>query len=35
MRIGTTLAVVAVDALLSWPALAEVESSGTDNTAPQ
>jgi hypothetical protein len=35
MRIGTTLAVMAIAASLSWPALAEGETSATDTTAPQ
>jgi hypothetical protein len=35
MRIGAALAAAAMAALLSWPALAEGEVSGTDTTAPQ
>jgi hypothetical protein len=35
MRLGASLAVAAVAALLSCPALAAGEAAGTDTTAPQ
>jgi hypothetical protein len=35
MRYGATLAIAAIAAVLSWPALAEGESSGADAAAPQ
>ena len=35
MRIGASLAVAAVAALVSWPALAAGKAAGTETTAPQ